>query len=519
MSCTVSPVTKTSVGDLQRIRGSLNGAYNGLKSRSTVSGNMRRSAALNQPAIHRGTKLTLPLVLESPAEKLEAAGNTLLYTLKDAQPFKLTSHLPLEYASITGTMDTIIVYSTVQTEDGKSARYAVVIIVKAKELATPLGTDPARPDSIPLCPVDADFNKSILPTAVGAIVGVSSDTAKTITFSFFKSTEGGEFKPHTVTKYGWKIPSGTDQEKLLLGYAPNPLESMSYPVNESRPYGNFFRKCRPPGFKTEWGRVATKEYSLALMQHEAPQAVEICAAAKGLVNYDNLKSALVNGSLVTLRHESGGLLYLPVNLFEIRPQQGSRVADVNVVDTGPFPRKTPRGKKISAGYRPKGTKYYSAGGNYQYVQGPWETYATRYAAMFNVTTGFKWLWEAPPQAQVWYQMAYLTENFYNYTRDVGDIFPPFYYAIMVHANNIGNSMARKFLRAAARDIATDRANNVGYNVTAAHITCKRVYEEKSWLIMKHNAYMNRILEALKRELPLIDPNLYPNNPALYPRST
>jgi hypothetical protein len=113
----------------------------------------------------------------------------------------------------------------------------------------------------------------------------------------------------------------------------------------------------------------------------------------------------------------------------------------------------------------------------------------------------------------------MTENFHKRTRRVRDIFPPFYYAIMVHANNIGNSMSYKFLGYAQTAIERDRAANPGYDVTAAHITCKRIYEEKSWLIMKHNGYMNRILEALKRELPLIDPALYPNNPALYPRST
>jgi hypothetical protein len=386
-----------------------------------------------------------------------------------------------------------------------------------KEFSTPHSADPSRPDNIPLCPIDADFNKSVPPIKVGAMAGVASETNNTVMFRFFKSTDDGQFTPHTVTKYGWGIPAGTDVDKLLLVGMPNALENMSYPVNESRPYGYFFKTCRPPGFKPEWGKVATKEYSLSLMEVEAPRAVDICAAAKG-VPVGDLKSAIVNGSLVTLRHESGGLLYMPINLFDIRPQQGSSVARTNLVDSGPFPRKTPRGKRITGGYRQQGSTYYSAGGNYQYIQSTWETYSKRYAKMFGVTTGLVWLWEAPPQAQVWYQIAYMTENFHKHTDAVRDVFPPFYYAIMVHANNIGNAMARKFLRAARDAIIDDRQATPGYNTAAAHITCKRVYEQKSWLIPKHNAYMNRVMEALKRELPLIDPALYPNNPALYPRS-
>jgi hypothetical protein len=480
---------------------------------------MRRSAGFQAQAVYRGTKLTLPLILTGPAEKLEVSGNTMLYTLKPAQAFKLTQHLPLKYVSILNTLDKVIMYSSEQTEGSKKVLYAVVVAVNSASFTTPVSTDPSRPSTVPLCPQDADFNKSVATASVSIMAGVASAGQKTISFTFFKSTDGGEFSAHTVTKYGWVVPSGTDADKLLLVGMPDPLESMSYPVDESKPYGGFFKKCRPPGYKPEWARVATKEYSLAMMEQEAPRAVDVCAAAKGVPNVEPLKSAIVNGSLITLRHESGGLLYLPVNLFEIRPQQGARVGRVNVVDTGPFPRKTPRGKSITSGYRPKGSTYYSASGNYQYVQSTWETYAKRYASMFGVTAGLMWLHEAPPQAQVWYQIAYMTENFHKRTRRVRDIFPPFYYAIMVHANNIGNSMSYKFLGYAQTAIERDRAANPGYDVTAAHITCKRIYEEKSWLIMKHNGYMNRILEALKRELPLIDPALYPNNPALYPRST
>ena len=220
---------------------------------------------------------------------------------------------------------------------------------------------------------------------------------------------------------------------------------------------------------------------------------------------------------MTLRYESGAILYLPSNRFDIRPQRGFSVHRKNVVDPGPFPRKARR-KSITAGYRPVGSKYYSAGGNYQYVQETWEEYSRRYAAMFNITTGMKWLWEAPPQAQAWYQAAYATENFYNYTRQVRDVFPTFYYAIMVHANNIGNAMAAKFFRLAVTEIQSDRSQNPNYNRRSAHLSCKRVYEQKSWLILKHTAYMNKVSAPLQRELPLIDPVLYPNNPSLYPRA-
>ena len=48
------------------------------------------------------------------------------------------------------------------------------------------------------------------------VSGIASDTQKTIVFTFFKSTEGGPFTPHNITKYGWEIPTGTDSEKLLL---------------------------------------------------------------------------------------------------------------------------------------------------------------------------------------------------------------------------------------------------------------------------------------------------------------
>ena len=129
-----------------------------------------------------------------------------------------------------------------------------------------------------------------------------------------------------------------------------------------------------------------------------------------------------------------------------------------------------------------------------------------------------WLWEAPPQAQAWYQAAYCTEFFHRYTRNVRDIFPPFYYAIMVHANNIGTSMSQKYLQAAASAIGRERAANPNYDRVSAHLTCKRIYEQKAWLILKHSAYMNRISAALQRELPLIDPIMYPNNPSLYPRA-
>lgn len=524
MSCTVSPVTKTSPGELRKIRSSLEGAYNGLKSRTTVSSNMRRAVSnFASAAVHRGTQLTLPFILTSPAEKLEAAGNTLLYTLKETQSFKITAHLPLQYASVTNTLETIIMYSTVQNEGKKQVRYAVVAILKTGEVSTPSGTEPARPDTIPLCPIDADFHKSILPAAVESVAGVASSTKNTVVFSFFKSTDGEKFTPHNVTKYGWKIPSGTDPEKLLLVGAPDAQTDMSYPINEERPYGNFYKKIRPAGYKPEWGRVAAKEYSLNIMVTEIPRAVDICAAALGLTGIEGLKSGIVNGSTVTLRYESGALLYLPTNRFDIRPQKGAAVHRKNIVDPGPFPRRVfirkRLRKEITAGYRPVGSKFYSAGGNYQYIQETWEAYSKRYAAMFGVTTGFKWLWEAPPQAQAWYQAAYATEYFYKYTQQVLDVFPPFYYAIMIHANNIGNAMAQKFLVRARNAIIQDRNANPGYNVTAAHITCKRVYEEKSWLILKHSAYMNRVLSTLKRELPLIDPVLYPNNLSLYPKST
>lgn len=518
MSCTVSPVTSTSLSELKQMKGSLNGVYQGLRSRSTVSGSMRRSAALTPPAVFRGSRLTLPLILPKPADKLEVSGNTMLYTLKPTQTFTLNRHLPLKYVSIAPTLDKVIMYSSVQTEEKKKTRYAVVANVRVSSFTAPLTRDASRPDSIPLCPQDAEFHKSALPTSIAMMAGVASSDNKTITFNFFKSVDGGQFKPHTVTKYGWDVPAGTDANKLLLVGMPDPLESMSFPVDEAQPYGYFFKKCRPPGYKKDWARVATKAFSLSMMEVEAPIAVDTCAAAKGVPNREPLKSAIVNGSLITLRHESGGLLYMPINLFDIRPQKGSKTARTNVVDLGPFPRKTPRGKRITTGHREKGSTYYSAAGNYQYVQGTWETYAKRYAKMFGVTTGLVWLHEAPPQAQVWYQIAYMTENFHKRTRQVRDIFPPFYYAIMVHANNIGNSMSYKFLGYAEAAIRADRAANQGYDVTAAHITCKRIYEEKAWLIMKHNAYMNRVLEALKRELPLIDPVLYPNNPALYPRS-
>ena len=521
MSCTVSPVTSTSVNELRDIRNRLNGVYNGLQSRTSTSANMSSSSGLIAANIHRGTKLTLPLVLTDTAEKLDVSGNTMLYTLKLEQTFILKPHLPIEYCSINESSNVIIMYSTLQTEQDKKVRYVVVVIVTAQILTSTasLVSDPARPDTIPLCPSDADFNKSIPATSIESLAGrAPSEDKNRITLSFFRSVDGGAFSSHTVTKYGWDIPSGTDRDKLLLTKLPSASESMSYPVDESKPYGYFFKKCRPPGFKKEWARVATKDYSLALMEAEAPRAVDICAVAKNVPNVEPLKNAIVNGSLVTLRHESGGLLYMPINLFDIRPQQGSSVARTNVVDPGPFPRKTPRGKRITTGYRTRGSTYYSAGGNYQYIQSTWEEYSKRYASMFGVTTGHKWVWEAPPHAQVWYQVAYMTENFHNNTSAVRDIFPPFYYAIMVHANNIGNSMSYKFLRAATRAIRRDRAITPGYDMTAAHITCKRVYEQKSWLIMKHNAYMNRVLDALKRELPLIDPALYPNNPTLYPRS-
>lgn len=518
MSCTISPVTSTSLDELKQIRDSLGGVHSGLNLRTTVSANMRRDIALQAQAVYRSTKLTLPLILTDTAEKLEVSGNTMLYTLKPAQTFKLTKHLPLKYVSILNTLDKVIMYSTEQIEESKKVLYAVVVAVNAISFNTPISTDPSRPSNIPLCPQDADFNKSVAPAGVSIMAGVASAEQKTVSFTFFKSTDGGEFSSHPVTKYGWAIPDGTDADKLLLVGMPDPLNNTSYPVDETQPYGYFFKKCRPPGYKEDWARVATKEYSLIMMEQEAPRAVEICATAKGIPNVEPLQDALVNGSLITLRYESGGQLYMPINLFDIRPQQGSKTDRTNIVDPGPFPRKTPRGKKITTGYREKGSTYYSAAGNYQYVQSTWETYAKRYASMFGVTKGLVWLHEAPPQAQVWYQLAYMTENFHKNTAAVRDVFPPFYYAIMVHANNIGNSMSFKFLRAATTAIQTDRAANPGYNVTAAHITCKRVYEQKSWLIGIHNDYMNRALEVLKRELPLINPALYPNNPALYPKS-
>jgi len=515
MTCTVSPITNTSTAELQRLRGGLTDLYGGLRSRTSVSTSMRRSVALASAAITRNIQLTCPLVLTEKADKLDLSGNVMLYTLKADQSFKLVAHLPLEYISVTNTLDTLVLYSKEQQENKTTVRYAAVIRTDVSSVDIPLPKTATRPEKIPLCPQDADFNKSILPTALGLVLGKAGTDHRTVTLSFFKSVKGEAFVPHTVSRYGWTVASGTDTDKLLLGADLSSDQNMSYPVNELQPYGSFFKDCRPPGYKPEWGRVATKEYSLALMEAEAPRAVDTCAQVKGLVGYDNLKDALVNGSLVTLRYESGGLLYLPVNLFEIRPQVGSTVARVNVVDEGP-PRKTPKGKDISNGYRPAGTTYYSAGGNYQYVQGTWETYAKRYSQMFGVTTGLQWLWEAPPQAQVWYQIAYMTENFYKNTAGVTDIFPPFYYAIMVHANNIGNSMSYKFLRAARTAIQRERAQTPGYNTHSAHLTCKRIYEQKTWLISKHADYMNRILDVLKRELPLINPTLYPNNMSLYP---
>jgi hypothetical protein len=521
MSCTVSPITSTSASELQAVRESLqeiqSGVLSSARARGSASANMTYvSGSTHTASVQRATKLTLPLALTEPAAKLDVNGNKLLYTLKDGQTFKFAPHLTIEYVSVTSDAQQYALYSTEQDESGKRVRYVAVIQAKGCTFTTPPLLDPARPATIPLCSPDAEYNKTIPVSGLPTVAGVGSE-ASTIVISIFRTTDAS-FAPHQVTRYGWEIPTGTDQDKLLLAALPSPSEAMSYPVEEATPYGSFFKTCRPPGYKASWARVATKSYSIAIMEQEIPNAVDICGEVNGIdtqPNFDQLKSAIVNGSMITLRYESGGLLYLPVNLFETRPKVGSGVARINNVDSGPFPRKTPRGKNITSGYRPDG-KYYSAGGNYQYIQSTWEALAKRYSAMFGVTTGIMWLWEAPPQAQAWYQAAYITEYFHRYTRTVRDIFPPFYYAIMVHANNIGTSMSQKFLVAAAAAIRAERSAP-GYDVVAAHKTCKRIYEEKAWLIPKHGDYMNRISAVLQRELPRIDPAMYPNNPSLYPR--
>ena len=526
MTCTVSPNTSTSREELGQFRSSLKNLMANFSAkgrfRATSSAHMNyTSPVLASPAIQRRTRMTLPLVLPDKALKLDVTGNKLLYTLSDKQTFSVAPHLPLEYVSVTADGSQLILYSVAQTEGTHSARYACVIHMQVPDISVPLPVNPNRPPSIPLCPLDAEFNKSIPTTSISSVSGTAGDVLFSVLLTFYRSHDGGPFSPHSVSAYGWDIPTETSEDNLHVA-AQLDVNTMTYPVNERHPFGGFFQTCRPPGFKESWKRVATKEYSTLIMETEIPNGVEVCAQAKGITehpNYAELKSAIVNGSSVVLRHESGGgLLYLPVNLFEIRPRIGKKIARVNVVDTGPFPRRTPRGKSITQGYRPVDTKFYSAGGNYQYIQGTWESLAKRYASIFGVTTGLVWVWEAPPQAQAWYQAAYCTEFFHKYTRHVRDIFPPYYYAIMVHANNIGTSMSQKYLQAAARAIAEDRVTNPSYNRIDAHLTCKRVYEQKAWLIAKHSAYINRVAVALQRELPRIDPIMYPNNPALYPKA-
>lgn len=521
MSCTVSPASSTTPQELRDTRQSLSTLRSSIEARRSArvqaSRNMSyRGVSIASPTRHRSVTLTLPLTLAAPASKLDTSGNKMAYTLNTGQRFTLTPVLPTEYVSVSADYTRFVLYSKEQQESGQAVRYATVISPSVSEMTVPTLSEPARPESIPLCRLDAEFNKSLPTTSLSNVEGVASETANTITLTFFRSVAGGPFTPHTVSTYGWNVSSKTDAGKLLLNALPALDDSLSYPVEEAAPFGRYYKTCRPAGFKREWARVATKEYSIYTMETEIPRAVDICAQSLGLQDYGDLKSGIVNGSTVTLRYESGAILYLPSNRFEIRPQEGYSLHRKNVVDPGPFPRKARR-KRINAGYRPVGTKYYSAGGNYQYVQETWEEYSKRYAAMFGVTSGFKWLWEAPPQAQAWYQAAYATENFYNYTRAVRDVFPTFYYAIMIHANNIGNAMAFNYFKRAVPAIEAERAQNPNYGRRDAHLTCKRIYEQKAWLILKHRAYMNKVCATLQRELPRRDPILFPNDASLYPR--
>ena len=298
----------------------------------------------------------------------------------------------------------------------------------------------------------------------------------------FSSTSGSLTYPTLRNGWDWQ---GNPQVMKINSSPPPVSTDNSYEVDPSKPYGLVFKSVLPPGYPSNAPKVSTERSGRAFIRSKLTtleaRITGISSLSAAIPHLQNpaLLSEITETLVYLAVSESGGVLYRVQNNFDIRDPMPPGTRDsLNLPDTGTLPRRTPRGKQINSIKRPKGVKYTSDCGCFQYTATTFRTLMDTWHAEFGLTSEQAptiFVWDTPPDVQVYIQAFQLLKDVYIPCFSSG--IPSSYRAICAYLFNAMPGPTRSFISRCQ----TALAREPNANETRRHLICRQIYDAKQFI--------------------------------------
>lgn len=355
----------------------------------------------------------------------------------------------------------------------------------------------------------------------------------TITVFVIGPYQGATPLPNFSYGFSYQVPP---QELGLTESAPaTPTSFVSdYEVNPLKPYGGTWKTVRPPGYPKDGPPASTKSSGEAVLRQALSELGTLNIS--GLP--DSFKVALTTGfnwlqtdsnlkqfteclrKLAFL--ESGLILYNTITKFDIRdPEPPGARDNLNLPDQGPFPRGS--GKQyVNSPKRPRGKKYASDCGIFQYTATTYRGLLKKYHTVFGINEAdipTMFVWDTATKVQIYLQGLEILRKVFVPCINAG--IPPVYRAILCYCYNGMPGPTNRYISLAAASVAALGANASELSI---HLACKRVYDSKSWIDV-NDRYQPRFWNNCSYKmahspygLPRQFPEIFLNNPAVFPNT-